>query len=127
MLRLLVRLTHRAPPLPAALPRLQTVVARGSHYFLYALMFAMPLIGWAMLSAAGTPVQLWPGTILPPILSHSLRLFGWLSWVHGLLGYGFFLLILGHLGAALFHGLIRRDGVLRSMASFGTRSDRARK
>jgi cytochrome b561 len=29
----------------------------------------------------------------------------------------FFATILAHLGAALFHGLIRRDGVLQSMAS----------
>lgn len=119
--RLIIRLTHRSPPLPGDLPPLQVAAAKGSHYALYALMVAMPLVGWAMLSAAGTPVQLWGGTVLPPILPHDVRVFGALRWIHGLLGYSFFLLILGHLGAALFHGLIRRDGVLGSMASFGRR------
>ena len=39
-----------------------------SHYALYALMIAMPLIGWAMLSAAEYPVVIWPGIWLPQIL-----------------------------------------------------------
>jgi cytochrome b561 len=33
-----------------------------------------------------------------------------------LLGYAFFAVILAHLGAALFHGLVRRDGVFGAMA-----------
>jgi cytochrome b561 len=37
------------------------LAAKLSHLVLYALMAAMPLIGWAMLSAAGYPVTLiWP-------------------------------------------------------------------
>lgn len=119
VIRVAVRLTHRPPALPADLPPLQVAAAKGSHLAFYALMIAMPLIGWAMLSAAGSPVRLWGGMILPPILPHDVLVYGWLRWVHGLLGYAFFLLILAHLGAALFHGMVRRDGVLRSMASLG--------
>lgn len=119
LVRLAVRLTHRAPPLPADLPAIQVAAAKGSHYLLYGLMIGMPLVGWAMLSAAGTPVQLWGGVVLPAILPRDVLVFGWLRWAHGLLGYAFFLLILAHLGAALFHGLIRRDGVLGSMTGFG--------
>jgi len=121
LVRLIVRLTHRAPPLPADLPMIQVLAAKGSHYLLYAAMIAMPLLGWAMLSAAGSPVQMWPGFVLPPILPHSALIFGWLRWAHGVIGYLFFALILAHLGAALFHGLVRRDGVLGSMASFKAR------
>jgi cytochrome b561 len=118
LVRLVVRLTHAAPALPADLPAFLVLAARASHYLLYAAMFAMPLIGWAMLSAAGSPVQMAPGVVLPPILPHDALVFGWLRWAHGVIGYLFFLLILPHLGAALFHGLVRRDGVLGSMASF---------
>ena len=116
LVRLGVRLTHRAPALPADLPAIQVAAAKGSHYLLYALMIAMPLIGWAMQSAGGYPVILWKGVVLFPILPHAVQLYGWLRFAHGLLAYAFFLLILAHLGAALFHGLIRRDGVFRSMA-----------
>jgi len=116
VIRLGVRVTHRPPPLPADVPAMQAAAARASHYVLYGLMIAMPLIGWAMQSAGGYPVILWKGVVLFPILPHAVQLYGWLRFAHGLLAYAFFLLILAHLGAALFHGLIRRDGVFRSMA-----------
>lgn len=122
LVRLAVRLTHRPPPLPADLPPLMAAGATGSHYLLYGLMIAMPLIGWGMQSAGGYPVLLWKGAALPPILPHEPLLYGWLRYAHGLFAYAFFLLILGHVGAALFHGLIRRDGVLESMTGAAARS-----
>lgn len=115
LIRIIVRLTHRPPPLPADLPRIQVAAAKGSHHLFYLLMIAMPLIGWAMQSAGGYPVTVWPGFVLFPILPHDVAVYGWLRQAHGLLGIAFFLLVLGHLGAALVHGLIRRDGVFRSM------------
>jgi len=42
-------------------------------------------------------------------------LFAVLRKAHGYLAYLLFLTVLLHLAAALFHGLIRRDGVLQSM------------
>jgi cytochrome b561 len=116
LIRLAVRLTHRPPPLPADLPAIQVAAAKGSHYLLYALMIGMPLIGWAMQSAGGYPITMWKGLELFPILPHDIVVYGWLRLAHGLLAYAFFLLILGHLGAALFHALVRRDGVFQSMA-----------
>jgi cytochrome b561 len=124
LLRIGVRLTHRPPPLPDDLPPVQVLAAKLSHYVLYALMIALPLVGWAMQSAGGYPVTLWKGFVLFPILPHHVIVYGWLRLVHGALAYGFFLLILAHLGAALFHGLVRRDGVLASMIG-GSRQDAA--
>src|SRR5260370_23373825 len=68
LIRLVVRLRYGAPPLPADLPEPMKLAAHLSHYALYALMIAMPLIGWAMLSAADYPVALWPSLWLPQIL-----------------------------------------------------------
>ncbi len=127
LVRLIVRTTHRPPPLPEDLPALQAAAARGSHYLLYGLMLAMPLVGWAMLSAAGSPVQLWRGFVLPPILPHNVLVFGWLRWIHGLLGYAFFLLILAHLGdRAVSRSYPSRrgpgeHGVVRAQANFTVR------
>ncbi|MBN8908739.1 MAG: cytochrome b/b6 domain-containing protein, partial [Rhodospirillales bacterium] len=53
LLRIGVRLRRGAPPLPADLPPIQRFGAHASHLVLYGLMVAMPLIGWAMLSAGG--------------------------------------------------------------------------
>ena len=115
LIRWIVRLTHPPPPLPPDLPAFQVTLAKGSHYLLYALMIGLPLIGWAMQSAGGYPITLWKGFNLFPILPHDIAVYGWLRRLHGLAAYAFFALILGHIGAALFHGLVRRDGVLKSM------------
>jgi cytochrome b561 len=91
-----------------------------SHYALYILMIGMPLIGWAMLSAAAYPVVLYGGVHLPPILPQSDRLHAALWDAHFYLAFVFFALILMHVAAALFHALIRQDGVFESMASVST-------
>jgi cytochrome b561 len=88
------------------------------------LMFALPLIGWAMLSAGGYPVSLGAGIVLPPIAPFDPSVFALLRWLHRTLAYLLFATVLLHLAAALYHGLIRRDGVLRSMLwRSGTRDE----
>ncbi|MGU7783991.1 cytochrome b [Burkholderia sp. PU8-34] len=113
--RVVVRLSSRPPALPEDLPWWQKVAAHGSHLVLYALMMAMPLIGWAMLSAGGYPVTLGGGVQLPAIMSADPVAFAWLRVAHRLLAYVFFATFLAHFAAALYHGLIRRDGVMRAM------------
>jgi len=115
LIRLVYRLRHPAPPLPADLPEFQKLAAHASHWLLYALMIGMPLIGWGMLSAGNYPVTMFPGFHLPQILPSDPGLFAWLREAHRYLAWLFFLTFLAHMGAALMHGLIRRDGVLQSM------------
>jgi cytochrome b561 len=115
LIRLVVRLRYGAPPLPLDLPEPMKLAAYLSHYALYALMIAMPLIGWAMLSAAEYPVVIWPGIWLPQILPQSASLHTLLWNAHFYLAFCFFALILMHLAAGLFHALIRRDGVFDAM------------
>ncbi|MBD1555127.1 cytochrome b [Pseudomonas typographi] len=117
VVRLCVRLGTRQPPLPADLPMPQALAAKCSHGLLYALMLILPVLGWAMVSAAGDPVTLAPGVQLPALLAANAGTFALLRKTHGYLAYLLFLTVLLHLAAALYHGLIRRDGVLRSMAS----------
>jgi cytochrome b561 len=111
-IRLINRLLHRAPALPPDMPRGLQGVAHLSHYVLYFFMFAQPLLGWAMLSAAGNPLPLH----LPNIMPHDAQLYATLRHAHGILGLLFFLTILMHFAAALMHALIYRDGVFDSMA-----------
>ncbi len=114
-IRLAIRLTTKAPPLPDDLPRAQVLAAKGSHVLLYLALFSMPLIGWAMLSAGGYPVRIAPGLVLPPIMPQDGLAFGLLRQAHGAIAFLFFALILGHLTVALVHGFIRRDDVLATM------------
>ena len=115
LIRLVVRLRLGAPPLPLDLPEPMKLAAYLSHYALYALMIAMPLIGWAMLSAAEYPVVMWPGVWLPQILPLDPNLHTLLWNAHFYLAFLFFALILMHLAAGLFHALVRRDGVFDAM------------
>jgi len=111
VLRIALRLSLAHPPLPRELPPIQRLAAGASHLLLYLLMLAMPLLGWAMLSAGGYPRPLQ----LPAIAPHDLQLYAVLRQAHGWAGYLLFATVLVHLGAALMHALVRRDGVLRSM------------
>ena len=115
LIRLGVRLRDGAPPLPPDLPGPMKLAAHLSHYALYALMIGLPLIGWAMLSAAGYPVVLWGGLRLPPIAPQSDGLHTALWGAHVALAFLFYAVILLHVAAALFHALVRRDGVFEAM------------
>jgi cytochrome b561 len=117
LIRLAVRLYCGVPQLPADLPEPMKLAAELSHYALYVLMIVMPLLGWAMLSAAAYPIVLYGGIWLPPILQQSDSLHTLLWSAHFYLAFVFFALILMHVGAALFHALIRHDGVFANMAS----------
>jgi cytochrome b561 len=121
LVRIVNRWINRPPPLPRSVPPLQRLAAHASHLALYGLMIAMPLIGWGMLSAAGYPIVFYGPLQLPPILPQNAAMYAGLRTAHSVLAYLLFATILLHLGAALFHGLIRRDGVLESMASVGKR------
>jgi cytochrome b561 len=120
LVRLAVRLGYGAPPLPVDLPEPMKLAAYLSHYAFYVLMIGMPLIGWGMLSAAAYPVVLCGGIRLPAILPQSDSLHTLLWNAHFYLAFLFFALILLHLAAALFHALIRRDGVFEAMAPVPT-------
>lgn len=116
VVRLAVRFTNPPPPLPDDLPRPQHILATASHWLLYALMVAMPLIGWAMISASGAPVMMTRSIRLFPILPQNIAMFAILRQAHTVLALTLFAVILAHLSAALLHALIRRDGVFESMS-----------
>jgi cytochrome b561 len=122
-IRLVNRLVNPAPPLPAGMPAWQRFAAYASHVILYVLMFALPLVGWAMLSAARYPIVLYGPLELPPILPHDAALYAVLRSVHTVLAFLLFATFIAHLGAALMHALIFRDGVFPSMAPWQTRVD----
>ena len=119
VLRLLWRLTHRPPALPApmaaAMPRWQHLAHHGVHHLLYVLFFAVPLIGWAYSSAAGFPI-VWFGVLaLPDWVSPNPELAEAIKPWHMLTAYTLAALIALHIAAALKHQLLDRDGLLRRM------------
>jgi cytochrome b561 len=103
------------PPLPSDLPNWQKMLAQWSHWLLYTLMFLLPVIGWSMLSAADEPIVIFGSVHLPSIVPPNARVFALLRLAHTAFAFVLFATFITHLGAALFHALIRRDNVLESM------------
>jgi len=121
LIRLSLRFVFHTPALPADMPEPMRLAAELSQYVLYALMIGMPLIGWGMLSAASYPVVLFGSVHLPSILPVSPSLHTLLWHAHYYLAFAFFATILMHVGAILFHKLVRNDGVFETMAPVLTR------
>ena len=113
-LRLLWRLTHRAPADPP-MPQWQRRAARATHGVLYLLFFAVPLAGWAYSSAAGFPVVLFGVLPLPDFVGADRELSEAIKPLHRWLAYGLAAVIVLHVAAALKHQFIDRDGLLLRM------------
>ena len=61
LLRMGWRLMHKPPELPAHMPSLERAAAVSGHLILYFFLFALPLTGWALVSASvlGIPTVLY--------------------------------------------------------------------
>lgn len=121
VVRLWLRFYTVVPPLPAAIPAWQRRLAHLSHWILYAMMFLQPLIGWAMQSAAGYPVSVGGALVLPPVAPVNNDWYALLRPLHSAVALLLFITVMLHLAAALFHALVRRDGVFESMSGSGRR------
>ncbi len=118
VLRVLWRSTHRPPPLPDTMPHWEKLAAHATHFLLYALIFAVPLSGWLMSSAKGVQT-VWFGVLpLPDLVDKNKELGDLLKEVHEGLNFAMLGLVLTHIGAALKHYFIERDGVLARMIPF---------
>ena len=126
-LRSVWRGLHPAPALPSTMPPLERNAAMLGHLALYALLFALPLTGWALISTSGKPSLLFGSMDIP--------LIPWLSDLpadtkksyhevieggHGLLANVLLFFIAAHLAAALRHAILLKDGVFsRMLPRFG--------
>ncbi|GAA0742005.1 cytochrome b [Ideonella azotifigens] len=114
ILRLLWRATHR-PPADLPAPQWQLTVAHLTHWLMYALFFAVPLVGWAYSSAAGFPI-VWFGVLqLPDFVPKDKALAEMIEPWHGALAWALIVLAGLHIAAALKHQFIDRDGLINRM------------
>ena len=113
-LRLMWRLTHR-PPVDLPMPAWQQRAAHATHGLLYLLFFAVPLVGWAYSSAAGFPIVVFGMIPLPDFVPVDKALADAIKPFHAYLAFALAALVLAHIGAALKHQFIDRDGLLSRM------------
>lgn len=126
ILRVFWRLFVLPPAMPPHMPGRERAAAHGAHILLYTLLIAMPLSGWAMISAALPPFNFptvlyktvaWPHFpfIEELTLERKKTVEPALKTMHSALGWALGALIVLHIAAALRHGLFLKDGVMSRM------------
>jgi len=122
LLRLGWRAFHPAPPLPADLPAAQRLAASAVHVGLYALLLVMAVSGYVRVTTGGFPIEALQAIGIPPLFSKDEAVAAVAKRVHATAIVGLLALIALHVGAAAYHGLVRRDGIVSRMwPPFGPR------
>jgi len=119
-LRLLWRLSNRAPALPAEMAGWERWGAHLSHFLLYVLMIALPVTGWVISSASNVPFRIFWQIPLPAITAPDKATADLFASVHGWLVTLLALVLFAHIGAALRHHYVKKDTVLARMLPWRT-------
>ncbi len=107
------RFAH-SPPFPPSMPKLQRRAARANEWALYALLLFQPLTGLGDAIFRGRPFALF-GLQIPAVMLMNKPLFHLSGELHEIGAWILMALIAVHVGAALIHGLVLRDGILQRM------------
>ncbi len=102
------------PPFPPSMPKFQQLIAKANEYGLYVLLLAMPITGLARVLLRGKPFELFIWEI-PALLETDPAVRSVFMQAHEIGAKALIILIGLHVGAALFHRLVLRDGVLQRM------------
>jgi cytochrome b561 len=116
LLRAFIAARGAWPPYPASLPAVQQMAAHGLHRLIYVLLIFIPLSGWAGVTAFPALITL-GGYNLPamPFVPQNADLAGTIFMVHKYAAYLLLFLLVGHIGAALMHLVVFKDGIFQRM------------
>ncbi len=127
VVRVINRLRQHPPAWPPTIGRLEGRLVGLSEKLLYALLLLQPVVGWAMLSAAGGPVAVFGPVYLPRIAPFDAQLYWVLRQAHSVIAYTLMAVIAAHISAVLLHTLTLRDRLIERMTfRFRAKGDRSR-
>jgi cytochrome b561 len=112
--RLAYRFTKGAPPDEPTLEWWQKAASHMTHWGLYGLLLAVPLLGWYGISLYGA-LGTFGGLQLPAIAAQDQKAAEFVFMLHFWGAMLMLAAIAAHVGAAFYHHAIRGDGVLRRM------------
>lgn len=117
--RLAWRVANPPPPLPDHIPAPMRLAAKAVHWLLYLGLIVQPVLGFTMTNAFGFPMQgatAYLGVIdIPAVVAENQKLAETLKTLHAWVGYSIAALLVAHVGGAVYHHAIRRDGTLMRM------------
>ena len=102
------------PPFPPSMPKLQQTIAKVNEYSLYVLLLVQPITGLGRVLLRGQPFDLFFWQV-PALFEENDSIRHFLAESHEFGAKALLALIGLHAGAALFHRLVLRDGVLQRM------------
>jgi cytochrome b561 len=109
------RAVRPPPPLPSSVSPIEARLAHATHGALYLVLLAMPILGYLNAAAAGHAVSLFGIVAIPPLIGENERLAQIAIALHLVGQYALYGLLALHVGAALMHGIVWRDGVFSRM------------
>lgn len=115
LLRLGVRAALGAPQEYDGLTPFERRASWFVHRALYVLVIVTPLLGWAATSAYPATVSVFWLFDLPAVAPQSEWLSKLLFRLHAIAAFGIVALLVLHIGGALMHRVVKRDGVLDRM------------
>lgn len=108
------RMNHPPPPLPQRYPAWQEKAATATHHLLYVAMVVMPLSGYVWVMAGGYGAVFF-GIPVPNLIGEYEALGEFAEEVHEITGWIIAALVAMHVGAALYHQFVLKDGLLHRM------------
>ncbi len=108
---------------PVEMAPIQAFAAHMTHIALYGLLLIMPLAGYIRVRAGGFPIESLDAMGIPALVPRSEALAEAAKAVHFYGSYAIAGVLLMHIGAACFHALVLKDGVMSRMwPPFGKRT-----
>ena len=114
-LRLVWRLLSPPPGLPEAMADWQKRAASASHFLLYLLIFAQPVIGILHSNAANFPVVVFGSLTLPSLIGPDEAMKKALGAAHFYGSWVILGIVAIHAAGAIYHHVVLKDDVLRRM------------
>lgn len=110
-----LRIIRGAPELPPEMSQLERSMAKAAHLLLYALLVAVPVLGMLQVWFRGDPLSFFGLFAVPAPFAPDRPIAGFVNELHSLSANLIVILAGLHAAAALWHHLVRKDGVLKRM------------
>ena len=116
-IRIIVKLRLGKPEYAQPLSKFDRIASNSVHGLLYLLLLALPILGWLAMGAGGFPVQFFEWN-LPQLIGKDKELYATIMEIHGTCGWLVAVLLILHIGGAMKHWIVNRDGVMGRMGFF---------
>lgn len=99
----------------SALTKAERIGSASLHGMLYLIMLVMPISGMLMSMYFGYDVNVLNLVTLPMLVEQNAEMGNLMANIHALAGKLAIVLLVGHVGASLFHHFVKKDNILRRM------------